>query len=305
MATGARTFKPKKATRKGQRLRLSIDGPTGSGKTWTGLQMATVLAEGNPICLIDTERGSSGLYGDTYDFDIVDFDPPYDPRDLRSAIRQLSDEYAVIIVDSLSHFWLGEGGTMDIVDNANKRSNNPNKFAGWAEGTPAQRDMVDALLSANCHIITTMRSKMAYALDEKNRPTKVGLAPEQRAGIEYEFTVVVDMDLEHTMTVSKSRCDAIADKVYKAGHTDEMAEVLSEWLSSNEAMISADQINTLRDLTAPLTDGDKKRVKELFKEHWGVAPKLTAAEATEAIEWITEMVDGLMADTPAETQEEE
>src|SRR5690606_15977443 len=109
-----------------------------------------------------------------------------------------------------------------------------NSFAGWKEGTPAQNDMVAALLNAPCHIVATMRSKTEYVLEADSRgkqvPRKIGMAPIQRAGIEYEFTVTADLDYEHTLLVDKTRCRDLAGKMFKLGHTVEMAETLRDWL---------------------------------------------------------------------------
>jgi AAA domain len=236
------------------KARVAIDGPTGSGKTWTALQWARILAgpDGN-IGLIDTENRSAAYYaptpGDTierlnpwdppYEFGHAPVTPPYSPVQLRQMIVAAGDQLGdngVLVIDSLTHFWNGEGGTLDIVDNASSRGNS---FTGWKEGTPAQRAMLDAIIHAPCHVIVTMRSKMEYILVEQTKngrttsvPTKVGMAPEQRAGVEYEFTVVADMDLEHRLTISKSRCDQIADVVAPNGRSAEPAIKFAEWLGS-------------------------------------------------------------------------
>jgi hypothetical protein len=146
--------------------------------------------------------------------------------------------YAVIVVDSLSHFWEGEGGVLDEVDAAGKRAGG-NSYAGWKHGTPLQRHMVDTFLSLDAHVIVTMRSKMEYVLTEyvdgkgnkKTRPEKIGMAPVQRAGVEYEFQLVGDLDLEHRITISKSRCDVLADKVIQPDRETEAAEQFIDWLN--------------------------------------------------------------------------
>ena len=298
-----RTFTPKKATRKGQHLRMAIDGPTGAGKTWTSLEVARELVgDEGTILLIDTEDGSSGLYGDIYDFDVVEFEAPYDPRDLRQAIKQFSKDYDCIIVDSLTHFWNGEGGVTDIVDRASKKMGN-NKWAGWSEGTPAQRDMVEAITSAPCHIITTMRSKMETVMGEDGKVVKLGMSPEQRSGIEYEFTVVGDMDHQHAMTISKSRCDAVADKLYRKGHTIEVATTLRNWLDGNAAMIREDQVDTIKAETNRIKDrDDRTQIKEQFVEFFGRPSTLTEEEADKAIEWTVEAADAMVAKAEEEAK---
>jgi hypothetical protein len=300
-------FTPKKATRKGQWGRVALDGPTGSGKTWTALQIARALAgPDGTILLLDTERGSSQLYSDLYDFEVIEWDPPFDPRELRQVMAEFQDQYDVIIVDSGSHFWMGEGGTLDIVDAASSRQFGGNRFAGWQEGTPAQNDLVEAFVTTNAHVIVTMRSKMEYALDEQNRPQKIGMAPVQRDGLEYEFTVVASMDLSHRMTISKSRCDLIADKVYNQGHSEEMALTLKDWLGSAEPMATAGAIGELRSKVMAVTPQETRNdlVREL-KTKLGVSTleRLTEPQYDEAMAELTAYFDA-MPTGPTETEDE-
>jgi hypothetical protein len=226
----------KKATKTQLKARVALAGPTGSGKTYTALEWATVLADGRPIAVVDTEHGSASLYSDRFEFDVLDWPPPYDPTALSATIRQAVDAgYAVVVIDSLSHFWEGEGGTLDIADAAGQRSGG-NSFAGWKVATPALRHLVDTMLAADTHVLATMRSKMEWVLEEDSRgkkvPRKIGMAPVMRQGIEYEFTLVGDMDLEHRMMVSKSRCSSLADAVVQPGRGAEAAEEFLTWLTS-------------------------------------------------------------------------
>jgi hypothetical protein len=290
-------FTPKPAVRKGQKARLALTGPSGSGKTWTALEAATVLAEGGPILVSDTERGSASLYADHFTFDVVEWTPPFDPRHLADLISEQADSYAVIVADSLTHFWEAEGGTRDIVDAAAARARG-NSFAGWKEGTPAQNDMVAAILNAPCHVIATMRSKTEYILEQDSRgkqvPRKVGMAPIQRAGIEYEFTVTAEMDYEHTLLVDKTRCHALAGKMFKQGHTVEMAETLRDWLGTAEPMATADEVAALMaQMDAIEDEAKRKSTKGEFVREFGMPGQLTAAAAERASAWLN-------ADDPAE-----
>lgn len=217
------------------RARVALAGPTGSGKTWTALEWATVFADGGTVAVIDTERDSARLYADRFHFDVARFAPPYDVHRLVSMLREAEQaRYAVVVVDSLSHFWEGEGGVLDEVDAAGQRAKG-NTFAGWKHGTPLQRHMVDTFLALDMHVIVTMRSKMEYVLETNDRgqqvPRKVGMAPVQRAGIEYEFQLVGDLDLEHRITITKSRCDVLADKVIQPGRAGEAARTYLGWLN--------------------------------------------------------------------------
>lgn len=229
-----RKLEIKQAVRKGNKARVSLSGPSGSGKTTKALIIARVLAGDNGKILgIDTEHGSMSLYSDAHKFDVVEWTPPFDPRELAQAIKEQDGKYDALIPDSLSHFWMGEGGTLAVVDAAAERSKG-NKFAGWKEGTPAQNDLIEAIVRCEAHIVATMRSKTEYVQekDEKGRTVirKVGMAPIQRDGMEFEFDVVAELNSEHDLVVTKSRCPLLADKIFKGNKVVEFATVLKGWL---------------------------------------------------------------------------
>ena len=211
------SFQFQKALRTKLKARMAIDGPSGAGKTYTSLIAASVFAgEDDHIAVIDTERGSASLYADQFSFDVLElahFDPLHYVEAIQAAQRS---GYEVLIIDSLSHAWEGEGGALDQVDKNAARLKG-NSFAAWRTVTPKQRKLVDTMLQSDMHIIATMRSKMEYVIEQdkhgKTQIQKVGLAPVQRSGIEYEFTWVIDMDTEHNAVVSKSRAATLADLV--------------------------------------------------------------------------------------------
>ena len=220
------------ATKAQAKARIAYAGPSGSGKTYTSLITATAL--GGRIAVIDTERGSASKYADQFTFDSLSMHK-YDPRDLVKALSAAGTAgYDVVIVDSLSHFWMGTGGMIEQADQAAKRSGGGNSFAGWKEARPMERAMVDALLAYPGHVIVTMRTKTEYVVDENERgrkvPRKIGTKPEQRDGIEYEFDIVGDLDLENTLIVSKSRCKALAKAVIREPGEDFGEQVLA-WLT--------------------------------------------------------------------------
>jgi hypothetical protein len=221
------------AVRTGQKARVALIGPSGAGKTWTALTVAGEF--GKKILLIDTEEGSGALYADKFAYDHLNWLPPYDPRDLTSTLETAGQNYDVVIVDSLSHFWDDEGGLLDIVDSVAARSSSKNSFAAWKEGTPIQKDMVRSFLRCGAHVIVTMRAKTEYVLEQDERgktaPKRVGLAPVQRAGLEYEFTVIGLLELNHQLIIDKSRCDLVADKRYLKGKSAEFGKALAGWLA--------------------------------------------------------------------------
>jgi hypothetical protein len=220
-----------KATKQASRLRLGICGASGGGKTYTGLAIATALGR---TAVVDTEHGSAAKYSDVFEFDVVNL-TSFEPQKFIDAINAAQRaRYDVIMIDSLSHNWMGAGGVLEQVDEAKRR--NPNGFTAWRDPSKAHTDLIEAILHADIHIIATMRSKMEYIMEEsqgKKVPKKVGMAPIQRDGMEYEFDVVGDMQ-SGTFVVSKTRCPALADKsFYHPGA--EFAGILREWLGGEPA----------------------------------------------------------------------
>jgi hypothetical protein len=191
---------------------------------------------GGPVCLIDTERGSGDLYANLYDYSVISLDPPFKPDLLIDAIHAAEKaNFSVIIIDSLSHFWSDEGG---ILDQADKMQNSgKNRFTLWADLTPQHRRLVNALLNSPRHIIGTMRSKQEYAMetDDKGKASvkKLGLAPVQREGMEYEFTVFFDVSQDHYAKATKDRTNMFKDEVFIMD--EQTGARLSKWLEEGRA----------------------------------------------------------------------
>lgn len=224
----------KKAVKTEAKLRLSISGPSGGGKTYTGLAIASALSPDEPIAMVDTEHGSASKYADLFAFDVAEMHPPFHPDKFIAAIDEAAKAgYGVIILDSLTHAWSGTGGLLDVVDEIAKRKSSGNTFAAWKDATPIQNRLVDAIIGADIHVIVTMRSKQDYAQEKDDRGKtiirKVGMAPQQRNGFEYEFDVVFDMDIDNNAIVTKTRCPALAGRVF-AKPGKEVAAILREWL---------------------------------------------------------------------------
>ena len=220
------------------KLRMALCGPSGSGKSYSALRFAFAL--GAKVAAIDTEHGALSKYqglnpdGVPWHFDVLELSH-YAPTNYTAAIKEAGRlGYDAIIIDSLSHAWEGAGGALDQID-----KKGGNKFTAWKDVTPQHRGMVDAILGAPLHVIATMRTKTEYVLETnekgKSVPVKVGTQPVQRAGMEYEFDVVADMDLSHVLTVSKTRCPAIDQEVVSQPSAHWLTPVV-EWLGVGRAV---------------------------------------------------------------------
>jgi len=226
------TFQIKKAVKYGSKLRAALIGISGSGKTYSALQIAKYL--GDKICLIDTEGQSASKYADIFNFDTLPLET-FSPTTYVEAIRFIESQgYEVCIIDSLSHAWIGKEGALEQVDKAAKRSQSNNSYVAWREVTPKHNELVDTMIRCKMHLIVTMRAKQEYVLDKdektgKTSVRKVGLAPIQREGLEYEFDVVGDMDLENNYIISKTRCSKLNGQIINKP-SEELANILIEWL---------------------------------------------------------------------------
>jgi hypothetical protein len=225
------------ATRSAAKARIALAGPSGSGKTYTGLSLACRLAE--KVAVIDTERGSASKYVGLNGWQFDTLAPnSFSPQSLTEALAVAGAAgYGCILVDSLSHYWMGVDGMLEQVD---RRAKGGNNFSGWKEARPDERRMIDALVSYPGHVIVTLRVKTEYVIEQNDRgksvPRKVGLRPEQREGIEYEFDVIGDLDLDNTLTVSKTRIPMLHGAVItKPG--PEFAETIRDWLGDGETTV--------------------------------------------------------------------
>lgn len=205
-----------RASRQAVRLKIAVAGPSGSGKTMGALALAKVLAgEGGKVAVIDSENGSASLYGDKYEFDVLDLAPPFTSARYLEAMNAAIDAgYDVLVIDSLSHQWQGEGGILARKEEADKRPGS-NSYTNWATFTKEHTAFVSKMLQLPVHVIGTLRSKQDYVLETnekgKQQPRKVGMAPVQREGLEYEFSTVFDVGMDHRATASKDRTGLFAD----------------------------------------------------------------------------------------------
>lgn len=200
------------ASRARARARIAIDGPSGAGKTLTGLRFAMAL--GDRVGVIDTERGSASLYvGMEFDGKPIQFLvkelATFSPAEYTAAIAEFAAERVdVLVIDSLSHAWEGVDGALEMVS-----AKEGNSYFAWKDVTPLHRRMVDSFLNFPGHVICTMRSKTAYTTEKNEKgkevPRRIGMAPIQRPGMEYEFTLYVSLDDDHFVRVTKTRCPGL------------------------------------------------------------------------------------------------
>jgi hypothetical protein len=272
----------RKAERKKAKLRLGIAAPSGAGKTYSALLMAFGL--GGKIGLIDTEHGSGDLYANLGDYDIIGIEAPYTVPKYLAAIKAFEQAgYNTVIIDSLSHAWAGDGGLLDkqgkIAD-----SGKANGFAAWRTITPEHNALVEAMLKSPCHIIATMRAKQEYVLEMndkgKQTPKKVGLAPVQREGMEYEFTVMLDVDMNHVASASKDRTSLFDGQHFKI--TEETGKTLLAWLEMGTAVEEFDDGVFEGNQIGMMGAETIEDLQEIFSMHYNYCRRFKNAEAMSA-----------------------
>lgn len=195
------------------KLRLGISGASGFGKTYSALQLAYgMTGDWSKIAVIDTENASASLYSDLGNFNVLNLNPPYNPERYIEAIQTCEKaNMEVIIIDSVSHEWQGDGGCLQIHEQLGGR------FQDWARVKPRHQKFIDAILRSKCHIITTTRRKTDYSLDVssngKSKVVKHGTKEITSEGFEYELSVNFELINEnHLCKVSKDRTNIFQGK---------------------------------------------------------------------------------------------
>ncbi|XVJ66866.1 MAG: AAA family ATPase [Lacibacter sp.] len=242
------------ASRKRAKIKMGLQGPSGSGKTYSALLIAFGLTnDWSKVAVIDTENHSADLYANLGEYKVLSLSAPFSPERYIEAVEAcLQAGVDVIIIDSISHEWEGTGGILDM------HSQMPgNSFTAWAKLTPRHNAFIQEMLQSPIHIIANMRTKQDYVLVDKNGkmvPEKVGLKGITREGMDYEFTVVFELDIKHMASVSKDRTFLFADKPeFKI--TAETGRKILEWCTSG-AEISVDDVSK--------RIGECKRIDELL-----------------------------------------
>lgn len=203
----------KTAKREKVKLRIGLSGASGFGKTYSALLLAKgITSDWSKVSIIDTENSSANLYAHLGDFKVLSLEKPYSPERYLEAIRACENaSMEVIIIDSISHEWIGAGGCLEIHDKLGGR------FQDWGKITPRHQAFIDAILSSKCHVITTTRRKMDYSMEvEQNGKTKVvkhGTKEITRDGFEYELTVGLELINDKYMAkASKDRTGLFINK---------------------------------------------------------------------------------------------
>lgn len=201
------TFRP--AVRESVGLIIGLVGPSGGGKTYTGMELASGIAGDKPFAVIDTEAGRAKHYADRFRFDHADLRPPFRPGAYAEAIKAADDAgYPVVLVDSFSHEHAGEGGLLDWHEEEYQRLGNRDavKMTAWIKPKMAHRQMVQRLLQVRAHLILCFRAEekieMVRRLDPETGKSKLEIVPKQTLAGFSGWVPICEKNLPFELTAS-------------------------------------------------------------------------------------------------------
>jgi hypothetical protein len=292
-------------------LRCALFGPSGSGKTMTALRMAKGIAEkmGIRYAVIDTEARSASKYADRYQFVVNNLENKTIDGYIKAMHEAYDAGYKVLVIDSLSHAWRE---LTDEVDRITQASQSKNSFLSWGKVNPKQKRLIEAILNFPGHIIATMRSKTEWVIGQGRNgtmsPEKMGLAPEQGKGIEYEFDLLVELNQQHQAIVTKDRTGKFQDEtIEKPG--EEFGTALYDWLASGNAVPAPAYTPappSLPELPAPDVPKPAQNQTAPAKQGAaGVTQNPDIAEGNKILQKIAEVINTVAADGKSCFTEEE
>jgi hypothetical protein len=288
-------MKFQKAVRRRTKARIALIGPPGTGKTYSGLALATGIGE--RIAVIDSEKETASLYADEFNFSVLNLTSHHPDRYIEAMDAAEEEGFDVIMIDSLSHAWAGKDGVLELVDIEKVRGSRG--LQPWGVGAQHQNRLVERLLNCKCHLIVTMRSKMAFLQEEveengrkKTIIRKVGMQPIQREGLEFEFDIVADMTVANDLMVSKTRLKFLNQAVvHHPG--PKLGQEIVRWLDSGSDLPKAIPATTspvddvprapVQSAADPVVDAKKRTAQEIKEELTAIERALGGREALLAV----------------------
>lgn len=265
MNTAAPRLTIQTARRRKAFLKVAVMGPSGAGKTYSALRLAFGIVgtqELGKVCVIDTECRSAELYADLAgedgigEFSTIPLGPPFTPERYIEAIQMaVNHGFEVLIIDSTSHEWNGEGGICAEKEQYDA-TRGGSTWTNWAHFTPRHDRFRSTVLQAPIHVIACMRQKTDWVIEQSDKgkatPRKVGLKPDQRDGSEYDFTVVLEVMMNHHAMPSKDRTKLFRgfNEVLTEAHGEQLMDWLEKGEPDEDAPVATSWAPTPRDVFA-------------------------------------------------------
>ena len=301
----ANKFNAQKALREKIFTKLAIMSPSGGGKTYSSLRVATGMAEEiekmtgkkGRILLGNTEGARGRYYADEFDYDIVDLEPPYNPELFVDFIKFAVDEqYDILIIDSSSAEWEGKGGCLELHQNAG------GTYQAWGKVTPRHDRFIQAIATSPIHIIATMRGKDQYEIekDDKGKVNvkKLGVGAKQRDGFEYEFTCTFNLDLDSHFAKSQKDNTHLFENEGDVLLSEEHGKKVIKWANSgdgfntevkrfnavavNDSVTESERLNDKKDEIKSIIDSmidngiSREEIADTIKQHYIINGKSSA-----------------------------
>jgi len=184
-------FKP--AKRVGVGLFVGVAGGTGSGKTYSALRLAKGIAGGKRIAALDTEGRRMSHYASDFDFDVADMLPPFRPDFFAQAVKDAeAKDYGVLVIDSFSHEWAGEGGVLEWHDEI-KGDNERLNMSAWIKPKMAHKSMISSFLQRRIPVVFCMRAEEKTGVGSNGKPVALGWTPIGDSRFMFELTTMITL----------------------------------------------------------------------------------------------------------------
>lgn len=235
----------KKANRSLARIRLALQGPAGSGKTYSALNIAYGLCnDWKRIVVIDTQNRASEIYSHLGMYNVLNMNAPFSPESYIEAIDKAENFGAdVIIIDTISEEWEGEGGYLETLSKMVG-----NSYNNFIKLKPKHNAFIKRILASGKHIIVTVRTKHEYVLTDNNGKStimKLGTKAFQNESYDYDFTTIFELDLNNNATCIKDRSQLFTNmQVYKLN--ENIGAKIARWCKDVEGYSQEEIENMIR-----------------------------------------------------------
>lgn len=296
-----------KAKRENVGLLIGLIGGTGSGKTFTAMRLASGIANGKPFAVIDTEARRALHYADQFNFDHAEIHAPFRPDNYIEAIKAADEAgYPVIVVDSMSHVWAGDGGVLDWQEDELDRMAGQDwkkresvKMAAWIKPKMSHKKMVQSLLQVKAHLILCFRAEQKIEMIKENGKTVIqakqsltgldGWIPVCEKALPFELTTSLLFTADRPGIPQPIKLQEQHRHLFPLDKqvNEQSGLKITEWAAGGGAkpetveLITVDQLTAINDILS-----GHKEIEEKLLKRYGVMSNMPANAYTAAIEWI-------------------
>ena len=296
-----------KAKRENVGLLIGLIGGTGSGKTFTAMRLASGIANGKPFAVIDTEARRALHYADQFNFDHAEIHAPFRPDNYIEAIKAADEAgYPVIVVDSMSHVWAGDGGVLDWQEDELDRMAGQDwkkresvKMAAWIKPKMSHKKMVQSLLQVKAHLILCFRAEQKIEMIKENGKTVIqakqsltgldGWIPVCEKALPFELTTSLLFTADRPGIPQPIKLQEQHRHLFPLDKqvNEQSGLKITEWAAGGGAkpetveLITVDQLTAINDMLS-----GHKEIEEKLLKRYGVMSNMPAIAYTAAIEWI-------------------